>query len=57
MLRARGDFPIKIKSNSLNEIFVSKVCTTGETGDILKKSSIFKAPLSKNTLSAYQLFI
>lgn len=37
MLCARRDFPIKIKSNSLNEIFVSKVCTTCETGDILKK--------------------
>lgn len=42
MLRARGDFPIKIKSNSLNETFVSKVCTTGETGDILKKQSMLK---------------
>lgn len=42
MLRARGDFPIKIKSNSLNEIFVSKVCTTAETGDTLKKQSMLK---------------
>lgn len=38
MLCPRGDIPIKIKSNSLNEIFVSKVCTTCETGDILKKT-------------------
>lgn len=37
MLCPRGDIPIKIKSNSLNEIFVSKVCTTCETRDIFKK--------------------
>lgn len=47
MLCARGDFPIKIKSNSLNEIFVSKVCTTCETGDMLKKQSMLKYQTTK----------